>query len=118
MPKRTLLLIVAGLLLLSILSACGSNGSVGPLFVSADGIYALRADSGNMMWHQSLNADPSTDFTPVTAVNGVVYMERTDGGGNSILYALNASTGAEYWHMGQIRQATPLTVLDSVFIFT
>lgn len=84
------------------------------LFVSADGIYALRADSGNVMWHQSFNADQSVDFTPVTAVNGVAYLGRTDGGGNSILYALNASTGAEYWHMGQIRQVTPLTVQGTV----
>src|SRR5260221_1229940 len=106
MPKRTLLLIVAGLLLLSILSACGSNGSVGTLFVSADGIYALRADSGNMMWHQSLNADPSTDFTPVTAVNGVVYMERTDGGRHSILYPIYITTPHGNCPIGQILPAT------------
>ncbi|HKF38154.1 MAG TPA: hypothetical protein VKB35_14765, partial [Ktedonobacteraceae bacterium] len=65
------------------------------LFVSADGIYTLRADSGNVLWHQSFNADQSVDFTPVTAVNGAVYVGRTDGGGNSVLYRHNASTGAE-----------------------
>jgi outer membrane protein assembly factor BamB len=81
--------------------------------VSADGIYALRADSGDVIWHQSFNADQSVDFTPVTEANGVAYLGRTDGGGNSVLYALNASTGAEYWHMGQIRQVTPLTVQDA-----
>jgi outer membrane protein assembly factor BamB len=84
------------------------------LFVSADGIYALRADSGNVTWYQTFNAGPSVDFTPVTVGNGVAYLGRTDGGGNSVLYALNASTGAEYWHLGQIRQVTPLTVQDAV----
>jgi eukaryotic-like serine/threonine-protein kinase len=83
------------------------------LFVSADGIYALRAGSGNVMWHQSFNADPGVDFTPVTAGNSVVYMGRTDGSGNSVLYSLNASMGTEYWHMGQIPQVTPLTLQDS-----
>ncbi len=84
------------------------------LFVSADGIYALRADSSDVIWHQAFNADQSVDFTPVTEANGVAYMGRTDGSGNNILYALNASTGAEYWHMGEIRQVTPLTVQEAV----
>jgi len=84
------------------------------LFVSADGIYALQAGSGAVIWYQAFHADQSVDFTPVTAGNGVAYLGRTDGRGNSVLYALNASTGAEYWHMGQFNQVTPLTVQDTV----
>jgi outer membrane protein assembly factor BamB len=83
------------------------------LFVSADGIYALRADSGAVIWYQAFHADQSVDFTPVTAGNSVVYLGRTDGRGNSVLYALNAGTGAEYWHMGQFNQVTPLTVSEA-----
>lgn len=40
-----------------------------------------------------------------------VLITTTDDQGNSMLYALNANTGAIYWHSSSIRQVTPSIVV-------
>ena len=88
-------------------SAVSANGA---LYITLDGAYALDGLTGKVIWHKPLDNNQSVDFTPVTVVGNVVYLGRTDGEGNSTIYALNAATGATYWHSSAIRQVTPLVV--------
>ncbi len=81
----------------------------GTLYFAADGAYALDAQHGTLRWHNPLGANLSTSFTPSALMNGVMYQGRTDGSGNSTLYALNARTGAELWHHDGINQLSPPT---------
>lgn len=89
-------------------TAAGANGV---LYINMDGPYALNAKTGKVIWHQSLGASQSVDFTPSIVAGNVLYLASIDGEGNSILYALNANTGTTYWHSSSIRQVTPLTVV-------
>jgi len=82
----------------------------GMLYINADGAYALRSENGRVLWHKPLGADQSVYFLPPVVVDGVDYVVRTDGHGNSMLYALNASNGAEYWQSTNLPQLSPLTV--------
>jgi eukaryotic-like serine/threonine-protein kinase len=83
----------------------------GILYINIDGAYALDRNNGSVLWHKSLGSSQSVDFIPSVVVDGVDYLASTDGHGSSILYALNASTGAEYWHIPNINQISPLTVV-------
>jgi outer membrane protein assembly factor BamB len=78
------------------------------LYFTGDGVYAVSALDGALRWHAPLGASLSHVFTPVTLLNGKVYVGGTDGEGNSTLYALSASTGSELWHMSGINQISPL----------
>jgi outer membrane protein assembly factor BamB len=88
-------------------SAVSANGA---LYITLDGAYALDGSTGKVIWHKPLDNNQSVDFMPVTVVGNVVYLGRTDGEGNSTIYALNAATGATYWQTSAIRQVTPLVV--------
>jgi eukaryotic-like serine/threonine-protein kinase len=83
----------------------------GILYINIDGAYALQSTNGSVLWHKSLGSSQSVDFIPSVVIDGVDYLASTDGGGNSTLYALNASNGEEYWHIPNINQISPLTVV-------
>jgi len=80
------------------------------LYLNGDGAYALSAQSGAVLWHQLLGANQSMSFIPSTVVDGVDYLASIDGEGNSILYALNAANGEQYWHVSGFPQVSTLTV--------
>ena len=80
------------------------------LYINIDGAYALSSADGTVLWHKDLGSGPSVGFTPPVVVDGVVYLASIDGSGQSILYALNASDGSEYWHSHYPYQIAPLTV--------
>ncbi|GCE24173.1 hypothetical protein KDK_79730 [Dictyobacter kobayashii] len=95
------------------LAGQGTGMSVSPgnvLYINADGTYALNSMNGKVLWHESLGSSPSVYFVPPVVVSGVVYLASIDGQGRSILYALNASNGTEYWHSNYPYQLEPLTV--------
>jgi outer membrane protein assembly factor BamB len=70
-------------------------------------IFFLCIFTQHSAWHLS----QSVDFIPSVVVDGVDYLASTDGQGNSMLYALNASSGAEYWHISNLNQISPLAVV-------
>ncbi len=80
------------------------------LYINTDGAYALSSADGAVLWHQHLGSSPSVSFTPSVVLDGVVYLASIDGHGRSILYALNASNGTEYWHSHYPHQIAPLAV--------
>ncbi len=80
------------------------------LYLNRDGAYALSSADGTVLWHQHLGSNPSISFTPPVVLDGVVYLASIDGGGHSMLYALNASNGTEYWHSPYPHQIIPLAV--------
>lgn len=82
----------------------------GVAYVNLDGPYAFDATTGVVFWHQSLGAGQNVWFTPLAVAGIVAYLGRTDGEGNSVIYALNAATGAIYWQTSAIWQVTPLAV--------
>jgi hypothetical protein len=49
-------------------------------------------------------------FTPSVVLDGVVYLASFDGYKRSILYALNASNGTEYWHGDYPQHIVPIAV--------
>ena len=79
------------------------------LYLNRDGAYAQSLADGTVLWHQHLGSSPSFYFTPSVVLDGVVYLARIVGHG-SILYALNASNGTEYWHTHYPHQIAPLAV--------
>jgi outer membrane protein assembly factor BamB len=80
------------------------------LYLNRDGAYAQSLADGRVLWHQDLGSSSSVYFTPSVIVDGVVYLARIDGHWQSILYALNASNGTEYWHTHYPHQLAPLAV--------
>lgn len=90
------------------------TGANGMLYVSMDAVYALDAATGALRWRQPLDeplgAHQNVWLTPATVAGNVVYLARTDGYGNSVLFALNAATGAIYWHVSPLSQVTPVVV--------
>ena len=80
------------------------------LYINTDGAYALSSADGAVLWHQPLWRNPHVgiSFTPSVVLDGVVYLASIDGYGRSILYALNASNGTEYWHSHYPYQINPL----------
>ena len=83
----------------------------GILYINVDGPYAMDSTNGSVLWHKTLGSSQSVFFTPSEVIDGVDYLARRGGGqGYDTLYALNASTGAEYWHISNFNQITPVTV--------
>jgi len=82
----------------------------GVAYVNLDGPYAFDATTGIVFWHRPLGAGQNVWFTPLAVAGNVVYLARTDGEGNSVIYALNAATGAPYWQTSALWQVTPLAV--------
>jgi outer membrane protein assembly factor BamB len=80
------------------------------LYINTDGAYALSSKDGVVLWHQHLGSSPSVSFTPSVVLDGVVYLVSIDGHGQSVLYSLNASNGAEYWHAHYPSSIAPLAV--------
>ena len=80
------------------------------LYINTDGAYALSSADGAVLWHQPLWRNPhlGISFTPSVVLDEVVYLASIDGYGRSILYALNASNGTEYWHSHYPHQIIPL----------
>ena len=73
----------------------------------------MARSSGTRIWR---GTPPGFYCTPSIVVDGVVYL--ASGGGPpwaSILYALNASNGAEYWHKHYPSSIAPLAVVTSAF---
>ncbi|GER87227.1 hypothetical protein KDW_13890 [Dictyobacter vulcani] len=85
----------------------------GVLYINIDGPYALNAATGKVIWHQSLGASQSVEFTPITIVDNVLYFARIGGDGKSTIYAMNAHTGAIYWQGSapELQYIIPLTVI-------
>ncbi len=67
------------------------------LYLTADGAYALSSEDGEVLWHDPLGSSPSISFRQPVVLDGAVYLVRLDKHG-SMLYALDARTGAECWH--------------------
>lgn len=89
-------------------NAASSVGDV--VYINIDGAYALRSSNGTVIWYKALGSSPSVDFIPSSIFNNVVYLASIDGYGHSILYALNASNGDEYWHSDYPYQLAPITI--------
>jgi outer membrane protein assembly factor BamB len=68
------------------------------VYINIDGVYALNSMDGTILWHKDLERGPGFYCTQPVICEGVVYLVCGDGSGASILYALNASNGAENWH--------------------
>lgn len=84
----------------------------GVLYINIDGAYALQSSNGSILWRKSLGFNQSVNFIPSVVIDGVDYLASKGGSaGDDTLYALNASTGAEYWHISNINQISPLTVV-------
>jgi outer membrane protein assembly factor BamB len=77
------------------------------VYFSADGAYAANALDGTLLWYSALGADQSTYSSPVTVLDGRVYVGQTDGSGNSTLYALSTSDGRVLWQVSGINQLSP-----------
>jgi outer membrane protein assembly factor BamB len=75
------------------------------VYINIDGAYALNSVDGTLLWHKELER-----CSPSVVVDGVVYLASSDGRGRGILYALNASNGAEYWHKHYPSSIAPLAV--------
>jgi len=80
------------------------------LYINTDEAYARSLADGTVLWHQPLGSSPSVSFTPSVVLDGVVYLASIDGHGRSMLYALAASNGTEYWHSPYPHQIIPLAV--------
>ncbi|HKW21089.1 MAG TPA: PQQ-binding-like beta-propeller repeat protein [Ktedonobacterales bacterium] len=92
----------------SVSTATATTIADGVAYVNLDGPYAFDATTGVEFWHQALGAGQNVWFTPLAVAGNVVYLGRTDGEGDSVIYALNAATGATYWQTSAIWQVTPL----------
>jgi outer membrane protein assembly factor BamB len=82
----------------------------GTLYINVDGAYALNSADGSILWHQLLGFSQSNTFSPSVVAGGIDYLVSTDGYGKSILYALNASSGREYWHSTDFNMVSPLAI--------
>ncbi len=87
------------------------------VYINIHGVYALSSVDGTLLWHKDLESGPPGFYcTPSIVVDGVVYL--ASGGGPpwaSVLYALNASNRAEYWHKHYPSSIAPLAVVTSAF---
>ena len=90
----------------------------GVLYINSDGAYALRSDTGSVLWHNPLGtrgdvyvtpsvADDINSFNPSVVAAGIDYLTGTNGR-ITTLYALNASTGAELWQSQKFPQVYSL----------
>ncbi len=84
------------------------------VYINIHGAYALSSVDGALLWHKDLELGSSFYCTPSVIVDGVVYLVSGRGARN-ILYALNASNGAEYWHNHYPEPIIPLAVVTSAF---
>jgi len=83
----------------------------GVVYTNSDGAYAVDSANGKILWHQSLGYDQSVSFGPSVVVDGADFLSSNNGQSFvSTIYALNASTGAEYWHGTDINQISPPAV--------
>jgi outer membrane protein assembly factor BamB len=83
----------------------------GIVYTNSDGAYAVDSANGKILWHRSLGYDPSFSFGPPVVVDGTDFFSSMGGRqGISTIYALNASTGAEYWHSSGSYQISPPAV--------
>ena len=106
MSKRFSLLIVCGLVLLSILSACGTNGSVGNGSPSVNtapmSITPVLQGTQPPQAHEVAPGKCSQVPSPSVVTNAVPGAQTIYVGSASSLYAISASNGAIQW----CRQAT------------
>src|SRR5260221_9804235 len=83
----------------------------GILYINIDRAYALDSTNGSILWHKPLGASQSVGFIPSTVVDGVDYLGSGSGGQEGgTLYALNARTGPEYWHISNPNPSSPLAM--------
>lgn len=61
-------------------------------------LYALSSEDGTVLWHKDLERSSASFYGTPSVVDGVVYLASIDESRRSMLYALNASNGVEYWH--------------------
>lgn len=85
------------------------------VYINIHGAYALSSVDGTILWHKELESCPGFYCTPSVVVDGVVYLASADGPWASMLYALNASNGAEYWHKHFDSSISPLAVVTNAF---
>lgn len=83
----------------------------GIVYTNSDGAYAIDSANGKILWHQSLGYNQSVSFGPSVVADGTDFLS-SDNGQSFVntIYALNASTGAEYWHSTAINQISPPAV--------
>jgi outer membrane protein assembly factor BamB len=109
-------------------SAYGPNGVTlanGRVFgVTANGIFALDAQTGQQVWNVTDFGPPKAEFNlPPQVSGGKVFVSSSITAGGGIIYALNADTGATLWSfqtvidkVGQQLQATAGGAWDAVLI--
>jgi outer membrane protein assembly factor BamB len=73
-------------------------------------LYALSSEDGTVLWHKDLDQSSASFYSTPSVIDGVVYLASTDETGQSILYALNAINGVEYWHNHYFNRIALLTV--------
>ena len=61
-------------------------------------LYGLSSADGTVLWHKDLESGSASFYGTPSVVDGAVYIASIDESGRSMLYALNASNGVEYWH--------------------
>ncbi len=82
----------------------------GIVYTNSDGANAVDSANGKILWHRSLGYDQSFSFGPSVVVDGTDFLSSANGQGINTIYALNASTGAEYWHSAGTNQISPPAV--------
>ncbi len=91
---------------------------------TANGVFALDANTGNQVWYDSDFGPPTAKFNMAPQVaGGKVFISSSVTVGGGILYALDAGTGATHWSfqtvidpVGQQLQATSGGAWDPVLI--
>lgn len=81
----------------------------------SNGVYALRASDGHVLWHREIEG--SVSFDPLL-VNGIVYISSSVGDGLSYTYALRASDGAQLWRYSSNNYAFLPTISGDVAYIT
>jgi outer membrane protein assembly factor BamB len=79
--------------------------------VGSEGVYALRADDGHLLWHRQVAGTISSD--PLL-VNGIMYISSSAGEALSYTYALRASDGAQLWRYSSNSYAFPPAISGDV----
>ena len=82
----------------------------GVIYYVDDGAYAVDTGAETVRWHVTLDPSHSSYFVGPSLYGGALYVAGVNGSGQSILYALDAATGAVLWQRGGFDQLTAPTV--------
>lgn len=88
-------------------TAATSSGLLQPV------LFGMNATNGEILWQVNENSGPQPSggewFAPVTVYNGVVYSDSAESG---MLYAVDASTGAQLWSISTGKATCNVNVFD------